>query len=351
MSIFLVLPFVAAFFITMFFAPAVIEVLRKKKVGQTISGDEPESHGKKSGTPTMGGIVMLAGVLAGLLTSVYFATNPQYVPGGDMSNLQYDILAIVVLFCAFAIIGLVDDHLTINPIKEIRGIASKPKALMQLGVSVLFVLYLAYLRPDGFIPELTVFNTTLLSGWTYWVFAVLFITGMANFVNITDGVDGLASGLTVICCVTLCVVLFSFPTSYGGGTPLRSMAVFSAFAGGALAFLWHNTNPAKVFMGDTGSLAIGSALPAAAILVHCEMLLVVAGLVFILDGLSSALQWAVFKYTRVTKGEGRRIFKMSPVHHHFELSGWPEQQVVTRFWIIGVICGLAAYSGTLWGLW
>ena len=124
-----------------------------------------------------------------------------------------------------------------------------------------------------------------------------------------------------------------------------------AMAGACLAFLWFNTNPAKVFMGDTGSLALGAALPAIAIVTHREILLIVVGLVFVLDGLSSMLQWAVFKFTRITTGTGRRVFKKSPIHHHFELCGWPEQTIVVRFWILGVLAAVAGFAGTMGRLW
>jgi phospho-N-acetylmuramoyl-pentapeptide-transferase len=141
------------------------------------------------------------------------------------------------------------------------------------------------------------------------------------------------------------------PGGTRGECDLTLFALLPAIAGACIAFLWFNANPAKVFMGDTGSMAIGVALPAIAILTHREVLMIVVGLVFVLDGLSSAVQWAVFKYTRITTGTGRRVFKKSPIHHHFELSGWPEQTVVVRFWIMGAVAALIGFAGAVWRIW
>ena len=315
----------------MIIAPGVISALRRFKIGQTISADGPESHQSKAGTPTMGGLIIVLGVIASFITAMIFLRNEPGVLG--------NWFAAIALMLAYSILGLVDDYLTIRPIKGVRGIASKPKAALQVLIATGFVLWLA---SRGFNADLTIAGKVILSGVWYYAFAVVFIVGMANFVNITDGLDGLVSGLAIIAAIGLvCIFRLEFYVKVDDGSSL----LLSALAGACLAFLWFNTNPAKVFMGDTGSLAIGSLLPTIAIVTHREVLLIIVGMVFILDGLSSALQWAVFKYTRITTGTGRRVFKKSPVHHHFELCGIPEQAVVVRFWIAGVIAALIG----IWG--
>jgi phospho-N-acetylmuramoyl-pentapeptide-transferase len=271
----------------------------------------------------MGGLIFISG---GLLIPLIIMALPS---GGYHKNTCF--LATLCLVLAYAAIGLVDDYLTIRPIKGVRGIASKPKAAIQFVVAVLFVVWLAMSRPAD-QNVLMVGHFKLLSGIPYYIFAVLFITGMANFVNISDGLDGLVSGLTMVLCIIFGLILLRSDSNHG--------LLMFGLAGSLLGFLWYNTNPARVFMGDTGSLAIGAFLPAIALLSHMEMFLIIAGGVFILDGLSTAVQWAVFKYTRIKTGTGTRVFLKSPVHHHFELCGYPEQTVVVRFWIAGVVAGI-----------
>ena len=341
------LPFLVAFVVSMIFGPGLITALRQRRVGQTISTDGPQSHQSKAGTPTMGGLIILAGVLGGLL-AVVWASSSSFANAPE--NWHYDLLAVLLLVVSYAALGMVDDYLTIHPVRGIRGIASKPKAAAQILLALAFVMWLATNRTGTFTPILQLGSIQLLSGTLYWIFAVVFIVAMANFVNITDGLDGLVSGLSAIACVAFVLVIVIVPPRIGFDAPLL-LALLMAVAGACVAFLWFNTNPAKVFMGDTGALAIGAALPAVAILTHREILLIIVGLVFIIDGLSTAIQWAVFKYTRITTGTGRRVFKKSPIHHHFELSGWPEQAVVVRFWIMGVIAALLGYAGAAWRLW
>ena len=344
------MPFFVAFVVSMIFAPGVISALRRRKVGQTISEDGPSSHLSKAGTPTMGGLIIVAGMLGGILATAWMLKSPKFALSSG-SIVYYDLMAVLLLVIGYSIIGMVDDYLTIHPIRGVRGIASKPKAAAQMLLAVAFVCWLGTHRPEPFVNTLFIGGVPVLSGWLYWIFAVLFISGMANFVNITDGLDGLVSGLTCICIIAIVLGTMLVSGREGVETYPTLYALLSAIAGACLAFLWYNTNPAKVFMGDTGSLAIGVALPAIAVVTHHELLVIIAGLVFILDGLSTAVQWAVFKYTRITTGTGRRVFKKSPIHHHFELSGWPEQAVVIRFWIVGGIAALVAIIGASIGLW
>lgn len=343
----LALPFLTAFIISMLFGPGVIAALKRRKVGQTISADGPESHKSKAGTPTMGGLIILVGLLAAAFAISYVFRG---MVGYGAAVSVYDLLAVVLLIGAYALLGLVDDYLTIHPIKGVRGIASKPKAAAQLLLAVAFVVWLSSHRV-GFSPVLSFMGKPILSGALYWIFSILFITGMANFVNITDGLDGLVSGLTAIAAVAFVLIIALVPPHLGMAESFMLIGLLCGMAGACVAFLWFNANPAKVFMGDIGSLALGAALPAIAIITHREVLMIVVGLVFVLDGLSTAIQWAVFKYTRITTGTGRRVFKKSPVHHHFELCGWPEQNVVIRFWVVGIIAAVIAFAGACLQWW
>ena len=349
--ILLALPFGAAFIVSMLFAPGMIAALRRRRVGQTISEDGPESHLPKAGTPTMGGLIILAGILGGALAMAWVFGKPEYAALTNSHDaLLLDLFAVLLLTLAFAALGIVDDYLTINPIRNVRGIASKPKAAAQILLAIAFVMWLAYHRPQGFTPTLEIGGVTILGGMLYWVFSVVFIVGMANFVNITDGLDGLVSGLTAIAATAFVLTIVLIPP-HRGIESATVLSLLAAIAGACVAFLWFNANPARVFMGDTGALAIGVALPAIAVVLHREALMIAVGLVFVLDGFSTVIQWAVFKYTRITTGTGRRVFRKSPIHHHFELCGWPEQTVVARFWIWGVIAALIGFAGAGFGWW
>lgn len=345
------LPFAVAFVVSVLFAPGMISALKRRRVGQTISEDGPESHKPKAGTPTMGGLIIMAGILAGALTIVYVLSRPDYA---YLTNAQdasmADLTAVLLLMSGYAVVGLIDDYLTIHPVRGVRGISSKPKAAVQILLALAFVMWLACNRPAGFSPTLEVAGVTIFGGWVYWVFAVVFIAGMANFVNITDGLDGLVSGLTSIALMGFLMIVLLIPP-HRGVESASLLSLLAAVAGACVAFLWFNTNPARVFMGDTGALALGVALPAVAVITHREALMIVLGLVFVLDGVSTMIQWAVFKATRIATGAGRRVFKKSPIHHHFELSGWPEQTVVTRFWIMGILAALIGFVGAGLGWW
>lgn len=351
------LAFGLAFLISIIIAPSIISKLRLQKIGQTISEDGPESHLSKAGTPTMGGIIMLPGIIFGAFLALfvygrygaadYFMDTFDAAIGENLSCL----VAVSLLIVSYALLGLIDDYLTIRPIRGVRGIASKPKAAIQFILASLFVVWLLMTYPRIYHVSLDFAGIHLFSGYAYLAFAVFYIVGMANFVNITDGLDGLVSGLVI-----LAVFAFALIASFVGRHVDHSfcpmaVALFFAIAGACLAFLWFNTNPARVFMGDTGSLALGVALPAIAILTHREILMIIICSVFVMDGLSTAIQWAVFKFTRITTGTGRRVFKKSPIHHHFELCGWPEQTVTVRFWIMGVIAAVIAFAGAVYGLW
>lgn len=349
-TVLIALPFAVAFIVAMVFAPGLIDALKRRRVGQTISEDGPESHRPKAGTPTMGGLIILAGILGGSLAISYLFTKTAIgVVATRTDVLLADLFAVLLLTLSYALLGMVDDYLTIHPVRGVRGIASKPKAAVQILLAIAFVMWLADHRPGGFAPILTINGVEILSGWLYWAFTVVFIVGMANFVNITDGLDGLVSGLTGIVVMAFVAIILLMPSR--GTESAALIGLLASVAGACLAFLWFNTSPAKVFMGDTGSLAIGVALPAIAIITHREALMIVLGLIFVLDGFSTMVQWAVFKFTRITTGTGRRVFKKSPIHHHYELCGWAEQTVVVRFWIAGIIAAVIGFAGAGCGWW
>ena len=320
-----------------------IGLLRRLNAAQVIQEDGPQAHKSKAGTPSMGGIAILIGVAAAI-PLIRIGVFEQGIK--SFAGCYPGFLPVILLALTYAIIGFVDDLLTIRPRNGIRGLSSKSKFSLQFIAAAAFVVWIFFCSPGDelMLPNphswLAFGNWFHIDfGWAYIPFAAFFITGMANFVNITDGLDGLAAGLTVILVVVLAGTILLHYTALSAYV---YCLVLSALAGACVAFLWFNFNPAKIFMGDTGSLAIGALIPAVAIVMKLEIFMIIAGMVFILDGLSSALQWAVFKYTRITTGTGRRVFRMSPIHHHFELSGWPEQLVVVRFWIAGIVFGLIA---------
>lgn len=365
--VFIALAVVSAFVAAMVVAPFVINALRRMKLGQTIQKDGPQTHFSKAGTPTMGGVIIVFGVLVGALISlaaISWATPEYQINLTSLINpWMQQLIAVVALVLGYALVGLIDDYLTIKPIKGVRGIASKPKSVIQFLLAVGFVLWL---RQSGFDPVLNVGSSHFYLGEYYWVLAVFFIAGMANFVNITDGLDGLLSGLSIIAFIAMFVsvctlglvksaihsyILQSASDGCNYEQAIMMAVLWMAGVGACLAFLWFNKYPAKVFMGDTGSLALGSLFPASAIILHKEILMIIVGMVFVLDGFSTIIQWAVFKYTRIRTGTGKRVFLKSPVHHHFEMMGWPEQTVVVRFWICGIIAALIGYAGMTLGWW
>jgi phospho-N-acetylmuramoyl-pentapeptide-transferase len=307
-------PLGAAFLLSIVAGPLLIPLLRRLKFGQQIRSDGPQGHLKKAGTPTMGGIIIL---LALSLAALRFA---------DKTPELY-ILLIATL--GFGLVGFFDDYIKIV-FKRSLGLTAKQKLLGQLLVSavVCFYLYSIGHSTDVGVP-LTGFVFHL--GWLYYPLVVIFMLGMSNAVNFTDGLDGLLSGTAAIAFGAYVIIAMKMHSP--------ETAVFSAaMVGAVLGFLVFNAHPAKVFMGDTGSLGIGGGLAVAAVLTKAEVLLIVVGGVFVMEVLSVILQVASFK-TR-----GKRIFKMSPIHHHFELVGWSEWRVVITFWIAGlVLAGLGLY--------
>ncbi len=322
--------------------PMVIRKLQTANVGQVVRDIGPDSHMGKAGTPTMGGLIMIG---AAAFSTLLWAelTNP------------YTIVALVSLVWMGGI-GFLDDYLKVVQGKT-RGLVARYKMVGQWTFGLALGAFLLW---NPISPHPTTWTTVPFFSDYAAVFAapvfVLFtgavVSGSSNAVNLTDGLDGLAAGLTAISAATLGVFAYIAgrvdTSSYLGFFYLPGageLTIFAvALAGAAVGFLWFNAHPAQVFMGDTGSLALGGALGVMAILLKAEFLLVIVGGVFVLETLSVAAQVTWFKYTRRRYGEGRRIFRMSPLHHHFEQLGWPETKVVVRFWILGVLFAMLAIS-------
>lgn len=333
---------VTALLLSFLLGPAIIGWLRRLRVGQVIRSDGPESHFEKAGTPTMGGALILFS--AGLSTLLW----------AELSN-WYTILCLTALLW-LGLLGFLDDYLKVIRGKT-EGLVARYKLLGQFAFGIAIGLLLLF-RPISPYPStwtgVPFFSDYMLvfSAPIYVAFVAIVLAGASNAVNLSDGLDGLACGLVAIAAATFAV--FAYVTgrvdtsAYLGIFYLPGageMAVFAvALSGAALGFLWFNSHPAQVFMGDTGSLAVGAAIGMMAILLKAEFLLVIVGGVFVLEAASVILQTGYFRYTARTTGTGRRIFRMAPLHHHFEKLGWPETKVVIRFWIVGILCALLAMS-------
>jgi len=299
-----------AFLFSVVLGPVFIPLLRRLKFGQEIREDGPQSHLKKKGTPTMGGIVIM---IALMISFFRFA---------DFTN-QFWVLLTASL--GFGIVGFLDDYIKIV-FKRSLGLTARQKLFGQL----LFALIVCYLLFNmGHSTAITIPGTSLGLdlGWFYYPFVIIILIGASNAVNFTDGVDGLLTGTSAIA--------FSAYTLIALKLAEYDAAIFSAaMIGAVLGFLVYNAHPAKIFMGDMGSLGIGGGIAAVAILTKTELLLVIIGGVFVLEMLSVIIQVGSFKLRK------KRVFKMSPIHHHFELSGWSEWKVVMVFWGVGILFAL-----------
>ena len=322
-----------AFLICFFLGPWVIRKLTALQVGQYIREDGPESHLQKAGTPTMGGALILFSVIVSTLLWTNLANS-------------YIWIVLLVTF-GNGLIGFMDDYL-MQVKKRSKGLTARGKLILQLILALITGL-LVYSRPD-FDTQVTVpffKNIAPDLGGGYVFFAALVIVGTSNAVNLTDGLDGLAVGPAIIAAVTYMVFAYVaghikiaqyLQINYVAGS--AEITVFcGALAGAGFGFLWFNTYPAQVFMGDVGSLSLGAALGSVAVITKQEILLVLVGGLFVVEALSVIFQVGYFKMTH-----GRRIFKMAPLHHHFELKGWPEPKVIVRFWIIAIILALISMS-------
>jgi phospho-N-acetylmuramoyl-pentapeptide-transferase len=340
---------VTALLLAFLVGPSIIARLRARKVGQVIRAEGPASHQVKRGTPTMGGLIIL---LATIVPTLLWA---------PLTNRFVLVAMISTLW--MGCIGFIDDYLKIVQGKS-RGLVAKYKLIGQCSFGVLLGLLLLLwpvVPPDTIPPAATTlpffkYLVVNFAPWLFIVFVTLVITGTSNAVNLTDGLDGLASGLAGIAAFGFAVFAYLFgrvdTTTYlnlfylpGAG----ELTVFcAALMGATIGFLWFNAHPAEVFMGDTGSLSIGGALGTVAILLKAEFLLLLIGGVFVAEALSVLAQTGTYKWHKRTRGkeyaDAHRVFRMAPLHHHFEKLGWAETTVVTRFYILGLLCALLALS-------
>ncbi|OPX88374.1 MAG: Phospho-N-acetylmuramoyl-pentapeptide-transferase [Pelotomaculum sp. PtaB.Bin104] len=318
--------FAASLLVTLLLGPLVIPVLKKLKFGQNVRSDGPARHLQKTGTPTMGGMIFLAGTAVGTLLLARWAT---------------DGVIVLVMTLAFGLIGFLDDYIKVV-LKRSLGLRAREKLLGQVLLAGGLALWEMF-RSDRGTSLMVPFSGLFTAGgmqielgwWLYLAFTILIVVGMANAVNLTDGLDGLASGVSLLAALGMMLVALFVDKD---GVAL----VMAALAGGCLGFLFYNHHPAKVFMGDTGSLALGGGLGAAAVVTGSELFLLVIGGIFVVETLSVIIQVISFQ-TR-----GRRVFLMSPLHHHFELIGWGENRVVLTFTaatLFFALMGLAGFYG------
>jgi phospho-N-acetylmuramoyl-pentapeptide-transferase len=336
---------VTAFLVAFYFGPGIIRRLRMLKVGQVVRTEGPQTHLGKSGTPTMGGVLI---VMSTVIPTLLWA---------QLDN-AYTVTALIVLLW-LGTLGFLDDYLKVVR-KHTAGLVGRYKIVGQVSLGLGVGLALIFL-PDLFgsnVPatwtQIPFFKSwhVAFAPWAYVVFVMFVITAFSNAVNLTDGLDGLAAGLSAIAATTMGIFAYLLGRSDSadylnvfylpGAGELSIFCV--ALGGGCLGFLWFNAHPAEVFMGDTGSLAIGGVLGVISVLLKAEFLLAIVGGIFVLEAVSVAAQTLYFKWTKKRGGVGRRIFRMAPLHHHFEQIGWHESKVIIRFWILGTMFALVAFA-------
>ncbi len=312
--------------------PYLIRALKQWQIGQPIRGDGPDRHAAKAGTPTMGGtLIVLSLVLSTVLV-------------GDITNVY--VLVALAVTVGFAAIGLVDDFLKVRR-KSSRGLGMWSKLLPQMAVAAAAAVVLLQ-QPDFSSTVAVPFfkNVQPDIGLWYVPFAMVVVVGASNAVNLTDGLDGLAIGPVMTAAATYALIVylaghvkFAEYLQIPHVSRVGEMSVFcAAVVAAGLGFLWFNAYPAQIFMGDVGSLGLGAALGSVAVISKNEILLVVVGGVFVVEAVSVIVQVASFKL------RGKRVFRMAPIHHHYELKGWAEPQIIVRFWIVSIICALFALS-------
>lgn len=328
---------ITALLISFIIGPWIIRKLEKYQIGEEIGERGPESHKKKRGTPTMGGIIIL---LAVLIPTLLFA---------KLDNIYVQLIVLATVW--MGLIGFLDDYLkTIRKMKD--GLVARYKLAGQiiLGFLISYIIFhtpeFAAFKSSTSVPFFK--DLELDFGLLYPLIIVLVITGYSNAVNLSDGLDGLAAGLLAIAFTVFSAIAYiSGRVDFSDYLNIiylpgaGELTIFTAaLVGACMGFLWFNSAPAQVFMGDVGSLSTGAALGTLAVLLKKELLLFIIGGVFVWEAASVMLQLIYFRYTKKKTGEGKRLFRMAPIHHHFELSGWPETRVVIRFWIIGLLLAL-----------
>lgn len=317
----LVISFAVAFLVSAVLGPVMIPWLKRLKFGQQILEDGPKWHEKKSGTPTMGGFIFIGGIVVSCIVAM-------------LINFNIHLLMMLLISLGFGAIGFIDDYVKVIK-KQNQGLTAPQKFILQVILACIYIVVMNYtgdLNTEIIIPFAGI--SWAMPWWLYIIFTLIVITGTVNAVNLTDGLDGLAASITVV------VALF-FAAAAWHAESWPALVFSSAAAGGSLGFLLFNHYPAKVFMGDTGSLFLGGAITVAAVGLRMPLVLVIAGFVYLFEALSVILQVASFKLT------GKRIFKMAPIHHHFEMCGWNEVKIVLVFTLVTVILCIAAFFSIL----
>ncbi|MDR1177456.1 MAG: phospho-N-acetylmuramoyl-pentapeptide-transferase [Spirochaetaceae bacterium] len=320
-------------FICFVFGPRIIEALRRLKVGQSIRGDGPASHLSKGGTPTMGGVLIILSVLAATLL------------WQDLDNFR--VWLTLGAFAGFGLVGFIDDYLKVKRHNS-DGISVRAKLAGQFIVALAITLILYFRGEEGMsLLYIPFFKNPVVDMGALWIpFAVLLLVGESNAVNLTDGLDGLASGLMLLMFIALAILCYLSGradfSSYLGIPYIKGAGELTVFClamvGACIGFLWFNTHPAEVFMGDVGSLSLGGVAATLSLILKKEILILIIGGVFVLEAASVIVQVASYKLRK------KRVFRMAPLHHHFELSGWAESKVVIRFWLLGGLFAIIALS-------
>lgn len=307
------------FAVSMLVTARMIPFMKQKQFGQYIREEGPEAHLSKAGTPTMGGIAFILGTTVAVIVSMF-------MPGSDTMGK----IAILLSMYAFGAVGFIDDYNKIAK-KQNEGLTPKQKLILQAVFGLALAIFM--MSKEGTAMFIPFFRKTVDIGILYIPFVVFIEIAMANAVNLTDGLDGLASSNSAIVACTFAIIGMSI---HGGSEPMAvaGQALFGALVG----FFLYNHYPAQIFMGDTGSMALGGVLSAMAIVGHMEWLLPIAGLIYVIEALSVIIQVTYFK-----KSGGKRVFRMAPIHHHFELGGWHETKVVKVFCLFTFICCIIAY--------
>ncbi len=323
---------IISFLLVILLTPVFTKYMKRVNVGQQVRDDGPQTHLTKQGTPTMGGIVIVLGVA--------IAAWAAGVPGPKT-------VALITIAILAALMGFIDDYKKVH-LKNTEGLSPKAKLFCQFLIAGLFVLYAVNflnIAPTLVFPFIGILNlgifttilqipwlnVTLIIPWLYLVFCLILLVGMCNAVNLTDGLDGLAGGTVMMVMIVMAVIAYR-------GNYLEPSIFAAATAGACAGFIWYNSHPASIFMGDTGSLSLGMIVGALSILTKTEVLIILIGGLFVAEALSVMIQVAYFKRTR------KRIFLMAPLHHHFEKKGWGENKVVVRFWMISAMLAAIGFA-------
>ncbi|MGN0453319.1 MAG: phospho-N-acetylmuramoyl-pentapeptide-transferase [Ruminococcus sp.] len=325
---------IVAFGISALLGRVLIPYLHKLKFGQTILDIGPDWHKKKQGTPTMGGIMFIVGIIVSTVVCYTVRIVMEEVPSTEVFNI---FIGVVMALC-YGVIGFIDDYIKVVK-KRNLGLTAMQKLIMQFAVAILYLLTLRFIGKDtGLTSTFIPFVGTVELGWFYYLIASVVIVGIVNAANLTDGIDGLDGSITFFAAIFM-MLISSMVANIGG------VIESAALAGGCLGFLVWNFHPAKVFMGDTGSLFLGGMVCSVLFALDIPILVILIGIMYLVEMFSVMLQVTYFKLTH-----GKRLFKMSPIHHHFEMCGWSEVKIVCVFSLITAIAGVIAVVITYFGV-